>query len=107
MKSQTLRSKMYELNLTSSYSRPRVSNDNPYSEALFRTVKYSPQWPKKGFESLDEARTWVRDFTQWYNHDHRHSRIRFTTPTQRHQGVDEEVLNARHQLYLKMQQKNP
>lgn len=107
MKSQTLRSKMYELNLTSSYSRPRVSNDNPYSEALFRTVKYSPQWPTKGFESLEEARAWVRDFTQWYNHEHQHSRIRFITPTQRHQGEDEEVLNARHQLYLKMQQKNP
>lgn len=107
MKSQTLRSKMYELNLTSSYSRPRVSNDNPYSEALFRTVKYSPQWPTKGFESLEEARAWVRDFTQWYNHEHRHSRIRFVTPIQRHQGEDKGVLNARHQLYLKMQQDNP
>ncbi len=107
MKSQTLRSKMYELNLTSSYSRPRVSNDNPYSEALFRTVKYCPQWPIKGFESLEDVRVSVCDFTQWYNHEHRHSRIRFVTPMQRHQGEDKNVLNARHQLYLKMQQKNP
>ncbi len=50
---------MYEMNLTSSYSRPRVSNDNPYSEALFRTVKYCPDWPANGFNSLEEAREWV------------------------------------------------
>ena len=67
MKSLTLCSKMHDLNLTSSYSRPRVSNDNPYSEALFRTINYCPDWPEEGFESLDAAQIWVKNFTHWYN----------------------------------------
>jgi len=107
MKSQTLRSKMYELNLTSSYSRPRVSNDNPYSEALFRTVKYCPNWPTEGFDSLEKAREWVTDFRQWYNHEHRHSRIKFVTPEQRHLGEDKALLEARHQLYINKRLENP
>jgi len=107
MKSQTLRSKMYELNLTSSYSRPRVSNDNPYSEALFRTVKYCPNWPSEGFESINKARVWVANFVRWYNNEHRHSRIKFVTPVQRHTGEDKKVLDARHQLYIKKRLENP
>ena len=78
MKLATLLSKMYELGITPSRGRPRVSNDNPYSEALFRTLKYCPQWPTKGFGTLDAARCWVRDFIRWYNHEHRHSRIRLS-----------------------------
>ena len=107
MKSLTLRSKMYELNLTSSYSRPRVSNDNPYSEALFRTVKYCPSWPTSGFNDLEEAREWVADFVKWYNDEHRHSQIKFVTPAQRHEGKDKEILEKRVQLYAQKKEENP
>lgn len=94
-----LLSKLYDLGITPSRGRPRVSNDNPYSESLFRTLKYCPQWPTGGFESLDAARIWLRDFILWYNHQHRHSRIRFVTPAQRHRGEDKQVLAKRHVLY--------
>jgi len=107
MKSATLRSKMHDLNLTSSYSRPRVSNDNPYSEALFRTVKYCPDWPKEGFDSLEAAQIWVTNFTYWYNNEHRHSKIKFVTPAERHDGKDKDILEKRHKLYLKKQKEMP
>ncbi|WP_404822125.1 transposase, partial [Pseudomonas khavaziana] len=94
MKSVTLLSKMYELGITPSRGRPRVSNDYPYSESLFRTLKYRPQWPLEGFASLDAARTWVRDFMRWYNSEHRHSRIRFVTPSERHGGQHHQILEA-------------
>ena len=58
---------MYDLGITPSRGRPRVSNDNAYSESLFRTLKYCPQWPQAGFPSLDAPRAWVRDFMLWYN----------------------------------------
>ncbi|GHD81189.1 hypothetical protein GCM10011419_26780 [Vogesella fluminis] len=99
MKSATLLSKMYDLGVTPSRGRPRVSNDNPYSESLFRTLKYCPQWPKDGFADLESARAWVRDFIHWYNHEHRHSRIRFVTPAERHVGKDREILAKRDALY--------
>lgn len=107
MKSYTLRAKMEELGVVRSYSRPSVSNDNPYSESLFRTVKYHPRWPSEGFESLDAARTWVKDFVQWYNHEHRHSRIKFVTPVQRHTGEDKMLLARRDKLYTRMKKSNP
>ncbi len=66
-----------ELGVTASLSRPRVSNDNPYSEALFRTLKYRPQWPRSGFKSLIEARKWVEVFVIWYNE---HSKLNFVSP---------------------------
>ena len=93
MKSQTLQAKLYDLGIVPSHSRPRVSNDNPYSESLFRTLKYCPRWPSEGFESLEAAREWVGQFVDWYNHEHRHSQIRFVTPAQRHRGEDHEILN--------------
>jgi putative transposase len=107
MKSVTLLSKMHDLGITPSRGRPRVSNDNPYSESLFRTLKYCPQWPVNGFGGLDEARTWVRDFMTWYNTVHRHSRIRFVTPTQRHDGKDKEILARRHDVYRLAREKKP
>ena len=107
MKSFTLRAKMHELGVTRSYSRPRVSNDNPYSESLFRTVKYHPRWPSEGFGSLDASRTWVQTFVQWYNHQHRHSRIKFVTPAQHHTGEDIVILRKRDSLYTKMKKRNP
>jgi putative transposase len=107
MKSQTLLSKMHDLGISPSRGRPRVSNDNPYSESLFRTLKYCPQWPKDGFADLDAARAWVRDFMRWYNHEHRHSRIRFVTPAERHRGVDQQVLARRHALYQQARALHP
>ncbi|KPC31408.1 Integrase catalytic subunit [Pseudomonas savastanoi pv. glycinea] len=107
MKSVTLLSKMYELGITPSRGRPRVSNHNPYSESLFRTLKYCPQWPQDGFASLDAARLWVRDFMRWYNNDHRHSRIRFVTPAERHRGLDHQILAKRHELYELAREKRP
>ncbi|VVP59775.1 IS3 family transposase IS1240 [Pseudomonas fluorescens] len=107
MKSVTLLSTMYELGITPSRGRPRVSNDNPYSESLFRTLKYCPQWPQDGFASLDAARAWVRDFIRWYNNEHRHSRIRFVTPAERHRGLDHQVLARRHELYEQAKEQKP
>lgn len=107
MKSITMQAKMYELGVASSRSRPRVSNDNPYSESLFRTVKYHPRWPSEGFESLEAARLWVREFTGWYNTEHRHSRIKFVTPAQRHNDEDIAILQEREKLYEKHKQQNP
>jgi transposase InsO family protein len=107
MKSITLRAKLQELGVENSYSRPRVSNDNPYSEALFRTVKYHPRWPSEGFASLDDTRMWVKEFVQWYNNDHRHSRIKFVTPQQRHSGEDIKLLKKRHALYSRMMKHHP
>lgn len=107
MKSATLLSKMYELGITPPRGRPRVSNDNPYSEALVRTLKYCPQWPSEGFACLEAAQCWVRDFVQWYNHDHKHSRIRFVTPAERHRGEDKAILEQRHHLYQKAREHSP
>ena len=106
MKSLTLLAKMYDLGVVSSRSRPRVSNDNPFSESLFRTIKYCPRWPS-GFASLDIARTWMQSFVSWYNTEHRHSRINFVTPEQRHQGKHLQILKNRHALYETKRNQNP
>ena len=107
MKSLTMQAKMYDLGVLASRSRPGVSNDNPYSESLFRTVKYCPRWPSEGFKSLQEAREWVCEFVQWYNHEHKHSRINFVTPDQRHRGEDKTILEKRDALYQKKRSENP
>lgn len=107
MKSKTLLTKMYDLGVVGSRSRPRVSNDNPFSESLFRTIKYCPRWPSEGFGSLDDARIWVHKFVQWYNHKHRHSQINFVTPDQRHRGEDADILAKRCVLYHEKKLQNP
>jgi putative transposase len=107
MKSQTMRTKLEELGVTSSYSRPRVSNDNPYSEALFRTLKYRPNWPSSGFDSLSEARDWVQSFVDWYNFIHKHSKLRFVTPAERHAGKDGEILLKRKVVLETARSANP
>lgn len=107
MKSFTLRAKMYDLGVVTSRSRPRVSNDNPYSESLFKTLKYCPQWPSKGFSALSDARSWVDDFVVWYNRDHQHSGIRYVTPNERHEGRDVEILEKRKRLYESAQKHHP
>jgi putative transposase len=78
---------------------PRVSNDTPFSEALFRTCKHVPGWPPRGFATIAAARDWVQGFVAWYNTEHRHSAIRFVTPDQRHRGEETAVLSNRHRIY--------
>ncbi len=90
MKSYTFKAKLEALGIVASYSRPRVSNDNPFIESLFRTVKYNHLWPSRGFESITEARKWVKNFVAWYNTQHLHSQIGFITPNQKHEGLDTE-----------------
>jgi putative transposase len=85
MKGATMKVTMEKLGITASYNRPRVSNDNPFSEALFRTCKYHPEWPTKGFATKADAQTWVQTFVGWYNSEHLHSAIRFVTPNARPQ----------------------
>ena len=99
MKGATMLATLQRLGIVPSFSRPSVSDDNPYSESLFRTLKYTPAYPSKPFASLQAAREWVHRFVQWYNEEHRHSSIRYVTPGQRHRGEDVAILAARKQLY--------
>ena len=107
MKGATMKATMERLGVTASFSRPRVSNDNPFSEALFRTCKYMRNWPTQGFATIDEARAWVQSFTNWYNTEHRHSAIRFVTPDQRHRGDDQPLLANRHRVYQRARAARP
>ena len=107
MKGETLLETLYRLGIATSYSRPRTSNDNPYSEALFRTCKYCPAYPAPGFADLDTARAWMRRFVQGYNHDHCHSGIRFVTPQQRHSGQDRLILAQRQAVYEQARARHP
>jgi len=99
MKGATMLATLQQLGIVPSFSRPSVSDDNPYSEAMFRTLKYTPAYPTKPFESIHQARTWVHKFVTWYNTQHRHSGIAFVTPEQRHQGQDHQILQKRKSVY--------
>jgi len=107
LKATTVLAMLYWLGVKPSYSRPRVSDDNAYAEALIRTAKYRPEFPAKGFADLEQARRWAVAFVHWYNVDHRHSGIRYVSPAQRHAGADHAILAARHAVYLKARAKNP
>lgn len=107
MKGATMLATLQRLGVIPSFSRPSVSDDNPYSEALFRTLKYTPAWPPKRFESLDAARAWVKEFVHWYNHVHRHSALKFVTPAQRHNGEDSIILARRKQVYELAKKQHP
>jgi transposase/transposase-like protein len=96
-----------ELGVLRSFSRPRVSNDNPYSESLFRTVKYRPDYPRRPFRSQEAACRWACAFVDWYNHRHRHSSIRFVTPDQRHSGQAVELCRHRALVYEQARQRHP
>ena len=84
MKGATMKVTMEKLGITASYSRPRVSNDNPFSEALFRTCKYRPDWPTKGFATNADSPAWVTSCAIWSYGTHLHSAIRFVTANARH-----------------------
>lgn len=107
MKGATLLARLQELGVMPSFSRPSVSDDNAFSEALFRTLKYRPWYPEKPFADIDEARRWVEGFVYWYNHQHLHSGIRFVTPQDRHDGNDKAILASRHQVYQEARQRHP
>ncbi len=107
MKAFTMLAKLQNLGVMPSFSRPRVSDDNPYSESLFRTMKYRPEYPERPFENLNSARVWAERFVHWYNNEHLHSGIRFVTPEDRHCGRDIEILSKRHQVYLDAKKRHP
>ncbi len=107
MKGSTMVATLERLGVLASYSRPSVSDDNPYSEALFRTLKYRPEYPSKPFLDVTTAREWVLCFVSWYNEEHLHSGIRFVTPADRHAGKDVAILSQRHHVYEEARAKNP
>lgn len=107
MKGATLLATLHGLGVMPSFSRAAVSNDNPYSESLFKTLKYRPAYPLQPFADLTAARRWVSDLVTWYNHEHRHSAIRFVTPDQRHAGLDGALLARRQAVYEAARRKNP
>jgi len=107
LKATTVLAMLNWLGVKPSYSRTRVSDDKAYAESLFRTAKYRPEFPAKGFADLDAARAWAVGFVRWYNVEHRHSGIRYVSPAQRHAGDDHAILAARHALYTQAREQNP
>jgi transposase InsO family protein len=107
MTGSTMLMTMKDLGVTASFSRPSVSDDNPYSESLFRTVKYRPSYPIGPFKNPDEAREWMEVFDRWYNSEHLHSSIGFVTPDDRHYGRDIEILQKRRELYAQAREMHP
>lgn len=107
MKGSTMLATLRQLGIVPSFSRPSVSDDNPFIESLFRTLKYRPEYPHKPFETIDQARAWVVAFVAWYNREHRHSGIRFVTPDERHDGRENDVLAKRVRVYERARRKNP
>ncbi len=107
MKGATMVATLKRLGVIPSFSRPSVSDDNPYSESLFKTTKYCPQYPSKPFESVLGASEWVKKFVAWYNEEHLHSGIRFVTPGSRHRGEDIEILAARNKVYETAKKQQP
>lgn len=107
MKGATMLAKLQDLGVIKSFSRASVSDDNPFSESLFRTMKYRPGYPSKPFKNIEEARSWVEGFVKWYNTEHLHSEISFTTPESRHNGLDCEILKKREEVYKAARTANP
>jgi len=106
MTSKTVAALLADLGVTRSHSRPRVSNDNPFSEAWLKTLKYAPVFPDR-FGSLQHARTFIDEFTQFYNHDHHHTSIGLHTPTDVHYGLAAATDQRRHQTLTAAQIANP
>ncbi len=106
MKSNLVGQLLADLGITKTHSRPHVSNDNPYSESAFKTLKYRPDFPEN-FGSIEDARSYCRDFFFWYNNEHRHSGIAMLTPEVVHYNLFNEVLEKRNRVYQKAYQSNP
>ncbi|HEY5555495.1 integrase core domain-containing protein [Acetobacterium sp.] len=107
MKGATLLETLYQLEITGSRNRTLVSNDNAYAESIFRTCKYCPNYPYKGFLDISEARQWVLKFVHGYNHEQHHSDLNFLTPNQRHTGMDTVIFENRQRVYEQAKEKNP
>lgn len=107
MKGSTMVATLQRLGIVPSFSRPRVSDDNAYAEALFKTLKYRPAYPRKPFATIEDARRWVEDFVRWYNGEHLHSAIRYVTPDDRHAGRDVAILAARKAIYRAAKSRTP
>jgi putative transposase len=107
MRGNTMIATLQKLGIIPSFSRPHVSDDNPYSESLFRTLKHTPAYPRRVFASMAAASAWVTAFVDWYNGTHRHSGIRFVTPNERHDGREHAILARRHELYQRAKRANP
>lgn len=105
MKGKPLSQLLVDLGITKSHSRPHTSDDNPFSEAQFKTMKYRPDYPKR-FGSIEEARQWTRRFFSWYNHEHYHSGLNLLTPASVHyeeahavQQQRQSVMSAAYQVH--------
>lgn len=107
MKGATMLATLQALGVAPSFSRPAVSNDNPYSEAMFKTLKYNSHYPRKAFTDLSHARAWTEQFSNWYNNEHRHSGISYVTPAQRHARLDRDLLLKRTAVYEQAKARNP
>ena len=107
MKGATMKATLDALGITASYSRPRVSDDNPYSESLFRTLKYRPEYPREPSQDIAQARAWVAAFVDWYNLEHRHSAINYVTPEERHAGEHLALLKHRTAVYEAARTRHP
>jgi putative transposase len=107
MKGATMLATLQQLGIMPSFSRPSVSDDNPFSESLFKTIKYSPFYPIHPFKDIFECTKWLEYFVAWYNYSHLHSGIKFVTPNSRHEGKDLKILEKRRKLYLHAKEKNP
>lgn len=106
MRGVTLCGLMSCLDVKMSFSRPRVSNDNPYIESFFRTLKYSPKYPLR-FETVEKAREWMADFVNWYNTEHRHSALDYVTPHEKRFGKADEIYANRNKLMRQIRDENP
>ena len=106
MKGSTMIVTLYNLGVIPSFSRPRVSDDNPYIESLFKTMKYTAGYPVV-FKALDHARGWMADFVNWYNTEHRHSAIGYVTPAQRGTGKDLETYERRNRVLEAARSRHP
>lgn len=108
MKGLTMRATLEKLGVVPSFSRPSVSDDNPFSESLFKTLKYHPTFPRiDRFDDITLARVWCEQFVLWYNTQHMHSGLKFVTPHQRHVGQDSEMLAKRHAVYQMAKRQRP
>jgi len=107
MKGATMLATLQQLGVMPSFSRPSVSNDNPYSESLYKTLKYRPWYPHRPFQSLSKAREWVEGFVRWYNFGHLHSKLEYVTPNDRHTGQDKAILEQRRSVYQRAKLNHP
>lgn len=106
MRSKTVAQLLCDLDIRKTHSRPHVSNDNPFSESQFKTMKYCPIFPGR-VGSIQEGRSFGHRFFPWYNNQHRHSGIAYLTPAQLHYGKAQQVLDARHRLLLDAAARHP